>query len=258
MKSAVMVFCLLLSTLGQANSREYNTITQVSSYNGLLAGLYDSVATYAELEGAGDTGVGTFDRLDGEMVMLDGVLYRIGFDGKITVMPPETPTPYATLVNFNADKTMAIARNAGRDDAAAAMKEALVNPNLPHAVLLKGTFAHIKCRSIPQQSRPYPTLMEIAANQAVFDGNNVKGTIVGFYYPGFAGAFNVPGFHLHFLNDARDFGGHVLDFTVGDDVVALIDECDKLVVRLPNTDDSKVVDMEKDRSADLQKVNRDK
>jgi hypothetical protein len=69
---------------------EQDTVTQVSSYNGLLAALFDGVVSYEELEPYGDFGLGTFDRMDGERVLLDGVLYQVDYDGNINGSPSKT------------------------------------------------------------------------------------------------------------------------------------------------------------------------
>lgn len=257
-RNLLAAIATLALAVSSAAAGAFDTITQVSSYNGLLAGLYDNVATYRDLAGAGDTGIGAFERMDGEMVMLEGALFRVGFDGKVVRMDPASSTPYATLVNFKEDRRTAIEPGLGRDAVCEAIKGGFANANLPHAVLVSGTFAHIKCRSVPQQEKPYPPLAELAAHQAVFEAKAVSGTIVGFYYPPFAAALNVPGFHLHFLGDDRAFGGHVLDFTTGPGVVARVDACAKLVVIWPDTPESAKADLMQDRSAELQKVNRDK
>jgi acetolactate decarboxylase len=258
--SVAFALSILLALTGSAapDPTPFDTITQVSSYNGLLAGLYDDVVTYSELEGAGDTGLGTFERMDGEMILLEGQLYKVDFEGNVIKMKPGTATPYATLVNFKEDSKFEVAPDQTREEATGVIEKTFENPNLPHALLIEGTFAYVKTRSVPQQEKPYPTLAELAANQAIFETENVTGTIVGFYYPKFASTLNVPGFHLHFLSKDRSFGGHILEFRTGPGVVARIDACNKLVVHWPDTEEAAKADMTQDRSAELQKVNRGK
>jgi hypothetical protein len=43
----------------------------------------------------GDFGLGTFDRLDGEMVVLDGVVYQVAADGSVHVANDSARTPFA-------------------------------------------------------------------------------------------------------------------------------------------------------------------
>jgi acetolactate decarboxylase len=43
----------------------------------------------------GDFSLGTFDNLDGEMVMLDGAIYQITFDGRVARVAEQAVTPFA-------------------------------------------------------------------------------------------------------------------------------------------------------------------
>lgn len=235
-----------------------DTITQVSSYSGLLAALYDGVVSYDALKPFGDFGLGTFDKLDGEMVMLDGVLYQIDFSGTVREMPGDVETPYATLTHFEPDQEIELPAGMSYDEVSELLESKLVNANLPYAVRIDGIFEMMKCRSVPAQEKPYAALSEITVDQAIFEKNNVRGTLVGFRYPKYAGAFNPPGFHLHFVSDDRTFGGHALAFTTGTGVVAKLDRSTKLLVYIPDTEAGREADLSLDRSAAVDRVNRDK
>lgn len=88
-------FCCLPAMAGQ------DTLVQVSTIDALLSGLYDGTMTIAELGQSGDFGIGTFDRLNGEMVMLDGIVYRVRSDGKVDVVPDTDTTPFAAVTFLN-------------------------------------------------------------------------------------------------------------------------------------------------------------
>ncbi len=45
-----------------------------------MAGGYDGYIGVAQLSGHGDFGLGTFDRLDGEMIVVDNTIYQITSD----------------------------------------------------------------------------------------------------------------------------------------------------------------------------------
>lgn len=252
------VTCSPKEHTARAEEPEYDTITQVSSYRALLAELFDPVISYEKLKPFGDTGLGTFDQMNGEAVILEGVIYQIAFDGTIHKMDPSETTPYATLVNFRSDREVPVSAGTGREAAQQTISASFDNPNLPHALVIKGTFKTLKCRSVPKQERPYPPMMDIVANQSVFDGVEIKGTMVGFFYPRYAEALNVAGFHLHFVSDDLKFGGHVLDFTTGEGVVASVDKCERLTVYFPDTEAARKADMNADRAADMRKVNSGK
>lgn len=53
-----------------------NTMYQVSTLQALMMGDYEGHISIRELLKKGDTGLGTFDRLHGEMILVDGICYR--------------------------------------------------------------------------------------------------------------------------------------------------------------------------------------
>ena len=60
---------------------ENDVLFQVATFGDLLSGEYDGIISYNELGLYGDFGIGTFDGLDGEMLMLDDIAYQIKDDG---------------------------------------------------------------------------------------------------------------------------------------------------------------------------------
>jgi acetolactate decarboxylase len=54
-------------------------------------------------------------------------------------------------------------------------------------------------------------LAEAAKSQSEFHFNNIDGTLVGLWSPGFSSAFSIPGYHFHFISKDRQHGGHLLD-----------------------------------------------
>ena len=83
-------------------------VYQTSTMGALLQGVYDGEVTIRELLHHGDFGVGTFNRLDGEMVVLDGVCYQLRSDGSATIADPEQKTPFAAVTWFHADHTLEV------------------------------------------------------------------------------------------------------------------------------------------------------
>ena len=60
--------------------------------NALVEGLYWEDTTIADILARGDFGLGTFNDLDGEMVVLDGQVYQLRSDG-IAYAVTRTPPP---------------------------------------------------------------------------------------------------------------------------------------------------------------------
>ena len=72
---AAMVLLLACSCAGLGPTVGRDTVSQTSTITALLEGCYDGVETCGALKERGDLGIGTFDRLDGEMILLDGAVY---------------------------------------------------------------------------------------------------------------------------------------------------------------------------------------
>lgn len=213
------------------------SLFQVSTLDALLAGLYDGVMDFASLSSRGNFGIGTIDRLDGEMIGCDGSFYRIDAQGRVHDVPAEETTPFACVTFFEPDLRCRLLR--GTDYAALSdvLAELLPTANLFYAVRIEGTFSLVRTRSVPPQERPYRPLVEIVASQPVFEFHDVTGTLVGFRCPSFVSGLNVPGDHLHFLTEDRTGGGHVLELVI-EDAQLTVDVTPTFVLVLPLGDDA--------------------
>src|SRR6476646_4161346 len=80
-----------------------HVLFQASTIGALLEGAYDGDLSFAELAEHGDLGLGTLNRLDGEMVALDGEFFRADVDGAIHPVPPGARTPFAVVTTFEAE-----------------------------------------------------------------------------------------------------------------------------------------------------------
>ena len=60
-----------------------DTLSQVSILDALLARRFDGVLPCRELLKYGDFGIGTYDRMDGEMMLVNGTFYQARGDGKV-------------------------------------------------------------------------------------------------------------------------------------------------------------------------------
>jgi acetolactate decarboxylase len=232
-----------------------NTLTQISTIDALLAGAYDGQMTLAELSRHGTFGLGTFNALDGEMIALDGEIWQAKSDGTLHRPCMNETTPFAALVNFEADQTIEMAPDGTLSYAElqAFINQKAPNQNLFLAVRADGTFSKVKVRVIPRQQKPYPPLIEAAKVQPVYEYTNVTGTLLGFRCPAYVQGINVPGYHLHFISDDRSVGGHVLEVGLQDAELQL-DSCNRFNLILPEAEHFGSLDLTKDRSQELKKV----
>jgi len=236
---------------------ERNTLFQTSTIDALLAGVYDADLSCGDLLKHGDFGIGTFDRIDGEMLVLEGIIYQIKGDGKVYKPDSSCKTPFATICHFNPEQTIAIDISMDYKRLETVIDAAAPNQNLFCAIKITGQFKSMKTRSVPAQEMPYAPLKEVTANQPEFDMNNIFGTIVGFRCPPYVDGINVSGYHLHFISRERNQGGHVLSFEILEGTCD-IDLLDQFSLRLPHTKDFAETDLSRDRNRELKDVEREK
>ncbi|ABE51953.1 acetolactate decarboxylase [Methanococcoides burtonii] len=267
MLSIILLTCSLLFSgcLGQNNnelnavhtSMQNDVLYQVSTIDALLEGLYDGEVTIKELKEKGDTGLGTFNTLDGEMIMIDGEVYQIKTDGLAYLADDTMRTPFAAVTTFEADEAIVMQDTVNSSEVAFMLEQVLPSKNLMYAIRIDGNFSSMKVRSVPAQERPYPLLVDVVANeQAVFEHEDVEGSIVGFWLPYYVESMNVPGYHFHFIDSERTEGGHVLDYTLIDGTVS-IDRTTGFELLLPGDDDFLSADLLRDKGEELSVVEKD-
>jgi alpha-acetolactate decarboxylase len=213
----------------------HNTeVYQYSTISALLDGVYDGDVSVAEILHHGDFGLGTFNHLDGEMVILDGVCYRLRADGTATPAAQTDLTPFAAVTRFHTDIEIAIRARTDRAGVTAAIDRKISSANLIYAIRVTGHFAELHTRTVTAQRPPYPPLTKATEGQAETRSTDVTGTLVGFRTPDFEQGISVAGYHLHFLNSDRTGGGHVLDFALEHGQIA-VSRASELHLSLPTS-----------------------
>lgn len=245
---------LLLLGCGERGG-DRDVLFQTSTIQALLEGAYDGELTCAGLRKHGDFGLGTFDALDGEMVVLDGVVYQVKADGKAYRASGSMTTPFAAVTFFDPDRTMPLRKQVNFQELTRTIDGMLPSKNVPYAVSVEGVFQHVKTRSVPGQTKPYPRLAEVVKNQPTFEFEVVRGTVVGFRLPDYVKGINVPGYHLHFLTADRTAGGHVLDL-VAADVKIKVDSCSSIHLALPVTAGFRKADLTRQNEKELERVEK--
>jgi acetolactate decarboxylase len=230
------------------------TLYQVSTIDALMQGVFDGVQPVGELRKHGNFGIGTFEGLEGEMIVLDGKVYQAKSDGRVYAVKDIATTPFATVTYFERDINATINLPMNLSVFSTEMSGRLPSQNMIYAVRMHGTFPQMKVRAIPLQQKPYPTLTEAAKNQSVYTYTDTTGTVVGFYTPAFFKGLNVAGYHLHFISDDRLTGGHILDFTVPANTSVEYDITPAFEMPLPTSGAFTGVDLSQDLTKELTKV----
>ena len=188
-----------------------NSIFQLSTLNSLSAGNFDGNWTIDDLRSHGDTGMGTFNGLDGEMIELNSNIYQIKSNGTVYLVNDSANTPFAMTVPFKTDKILILNSSMNLTQLEQFLNTTMPSKNMFYSIKVIGTFDSVKARSPPKQNKPYPTLNEALKNQTIFNFNNITGTMVGFWCPEYASDVNLNDYHFHFISEDKKSGGHVLD-----------------------------------------------
>lgn len=187
---------------------------QHSTIGALMVGMFEGTYQLDELLEKGNLGIGTLHGLDGELVIVDDRAYQVTVEGEVVELSGDEMTPYAAVTAFDTENEFTIQGKKMKDSLQEKLLEHFSSQNIFQAVKISGIFDFMHCRSVEKQEKPYPKLVDVAADQAEFKRESISGIIVGFYTPEIFGGVSVPGFHLHFLSEEKDFGGHVLDFSI--------------------------------------------
>jgi acetolactate decarboxylase len=181
---------------------------QISTSTALVEGVYGGSVSSSTLLTHGDFGLGTFEGLDGEMVILDGEIYQAA--GSVRRRSDDFLVPFASITCFREDAVVQIEKVASLKDIELACDLHRVSENLFYALRVDGVFDTMQARAVhpvPQGSR----LLDAAKTQLEFHFDNVEGTLVCLWSPRYSSSFSVPGYHFHFISKDRTKGGHVLN-----------------------------------------------
>ncbi len=250
----VFLVILVLFLTGCSSLPSEDNIYQVSLLNALLQGEYDGFISVGTLKDhGGDTGIGTFDTLDGEMIFLDGgEVYKAKADGSVEIMDDQVMVPFAVATMFEPDVVVkpysAIADIETLKNAMdACIAETTNDFNRFYVAKVQGLFSHVRVRSVPSQQKPYRPLSVIASTQKEYTYEQVEGTIVAFRSPAYVEGINLPGgWHLHFLSEDKSKGGHLLEATLVQGEIGMGDMKEFQLI-LPSSSSFAAMDIADDR-----------
>lgn len=211
---------------------------QVSTLQALSLGFSKSVVTVGELLQNGNTGLGTFEDVDGEMIVLDGKCYRAQNNGDVVATENERGVPFAAVCHFQSQRT----EEFGKFDTIDALKKHLTlcieedfGLNSMYLVRIDGEFSKIDARSESGTRAHHLSLKDaLSVTQKAFIFENIKGSLVCVYYPDYMDGINAAGWHLHFISEDRKKGGHVFDLSMIQGKAAFC-RITSLEIRIPDT-----------------------
>ncbi len=235
--AAIFVAALMLSVplaiiLQSEDEIDRETLYQFNTLDAFLDGSYDGVMPYSEIFLRGDTGLGTFHAVDGEMIAFDGRYYQIKWDGTIVNVTGDMTAPLVMVTWFDTDAeqdfsgmNMSVFRSS--------LDTMRCSDNYIYVFVAKGELSMVKTRSFAPQETPYKPLANVSAIN--FESQDVNGTLVIMWFPGSFSTLNLDDYHMHFLADDYSIGGHVTDLHITSVNVAM-DMTPGYQIELPLTD----------------------
>ena len=158
-------------------------VFQTSLMSAFLDGVYDGELSVAELLERGDFGLGTFNALDGEMVVLDGICYQLHDGGRARLADPDQLSPFAVVTSFDPMVRAELPENSTRAEVAAIIGESVSSENYLYAIRIVGEFSWVSTRTAARQRKPYRPLRVATRNEPVIRFDNIDGVVAGFRTP---------------------------------------------------------------------------
>jgi len=251
-------YLITINSYSQQPNQNKNTLFTAGFANAFIGGLYDGFYPYSKLKQQGNFGLGAPDKLDGELLLLNGRIYQTQHTGKtFEVKDLAATTPFSVVNYFEADKIIPVKKQLNKAALFKLVDSIVNNSNAILAIHLKGSFKSVKTRAFPPAEKPYIPLAQILDKQQFFNFKDIEGDFVGYNIPSYMEGANITGYHFHFLSQEKNAGGHVIDF-VTDKITIEIDFLNNFAVSLPQTPEFQNFDFKQDRSDEVKSVENGK
>jgi acetolactate decarboxylase len=243
---------IVLSALSEYVENSRDRLYQVSTSSALVEGASEGTLEVGTLRKYGDLGIGTFEHLDGEMVVVDGHVFQVRCDGSAREVGDDVLTPFATVAQFRPDAEVKLKSCTDFASLTAAFDQLRPTENMFFSLRVDGCFDYVRTRALCRM-RPGTKLIEAATTQPEFEYRDVYGTLVGFWSPEYTKTLSIPGYHLHFLSEDRKAGGHLLECH-GTELTLQLQRGTRFNLVLPETSSFLDADLRRDPTKDLEKA----
>ena len=225
---------------------------QVSTLNDLMLGDYNGTCSVKELLKHGDTGIGTYDGLDGEAIILNGKAYDGRANGVVSEMSDNDSLPFTTVAFFDESVKEEKVTFESIEDFKEKLATELPSTNFFYMIKMHGKF-NVRVRSCFKQEKPYEPLFKVAKDQREFEYHDIEGYVVGVYCPNYVEGMNLPGWHIHFISEDLTKGGHILKLS-GEKVSYKLNKLTGWDLVLPETKEFSTFNLKEDLSKKTEAV----
>ncbi|KFF23678.1 acetolactate decarboxylase [Chryseobacterium vrystaatense] len=239
-KSLLTIAMLNLLTVPFNAQQHDDKIFHYSSMDAMRNGVYTGDITVKDAKQKGNFGLGTYNLLDGELIALDGNIYRIASDGSVETADLKRLIPFGSFTFFKKEQSIELQGVRNIADLQKKLIELLPSPNRFYAVKIEASFRSISLGGAEKvNEKDTRGIAYFMKSRPVYQKENVKGTLIGFYNPPYAGGLDLTPFHFHFLSDDKSVGGHLIEGIPSDlKITVELDEKNAYEVILPNSNEA--------------------
>jgi len=151
----VLIVIIVIAMVGMGTflltrpAADREVLYQVGSLSELEKSRLDGYWPVSILLEHGDIGMGTFNALDGEMIVIDGKCYKASSDGTVAQVSSNELTPFAQVTFFDEDGSEPIQGSMNMSEVESLMTDALPSQTVFYILRIDGTFDEITVRSVP-------------------------------------------------------------------------------------------------------------
>ncbi|MDN5396132.1 MAG: acetolactate decarboxylase [Chryseobacterium sp.] len=238
-KTLLRITLLSMFSVSLHAQQTEDKIYHYSSMDAMRNGVYTGDVTVKELRQKGDFGLGTYNFLDGELIALDDNIFRIATDGSVEMADEQKKVPFGSFTFFRKDQAFVMEHISTFADFQQKLLKILPSRNRFYAVKVEASFTSITLGgAIKVDEKDTTGIASFMKTRPLYKKQNIRGTLVGFYNPGYAGGLDLSPFHFHFISDDKKSGGHMVEGNFSNTKITVqLDEKNAYEVILPNSND---------------------
>lgn len=222
-----------------------NTIYSFSSISALVKGDYYPNFNCKEILSKGNFGLGTFEGLNGELILIKNNVYQLVDNTNITLCEGDEKIPFACVCDFDYRNFDVKFSNINKKELEEKLLSLIDSKNFVQAFYGKAKFKKIFSRTVRKQEKPYKEMAEIINSQSELEIENIDAELVAFYTPSIFSKIGVEGFHWHYLSTDKKYGGHVFDMEI-DEIELVINSFSNFAYFSPNSQEFKTMNLDDD------------
>ncbi|MBN1914752.1 MAG: acetolactate decarboxylase [Parachlamydiales bacterium] len=191
-------------------SSQEGSVFQTGTIGSLMHSVYEGDVSLESLAKQGNFGIGTYDKLAGELLLYEGTFYQIQKKGSVSSPSLKSKTPFAAVTFFLSQNISQWKSKASFQALQKHIDSLIPSKNLIYALQINADFDSITLRTVKEQEAPYSGKKALE-DQYQYSQKSIRGTLIGFRFPQYLEQVNVPGYHFHFIDSSKKIGGHVFD-----------------------------------------------